>query len=264
MATTSIGRRTRYLWHLWLAALLMGAIGACGDDDDDSTPANAAAVDATEIAGTWNGTLNIEGDGEAFAVTFDCTGAFTGTVGGVAVSGQVTSFDPDTGVFDATMTVGSETRTLAGVVNVNTLTGSFTSDTGPAGNFVVSFAAGSALVCNFSLAGTATLVMTVASSTCTGTGDAPYAGSGAALFTPNDAGGVDVVISLEGPPQVAIAGTSDDDGREISFAGSGLPDGAALTVTLSVNTDGETLTGTFAGSNDDCSELSGTFTGTFD
>jgi hypothetical protein len=261
MASTFVGKRTAVLW---LAALAICVASACGDGHDHEKQTAPGSADTAAIAGTWNGTLTIAGVGEAFSATFDCTGGFTGTVGGVAVSGQVTAFDPDTGAFDATMTVGSETRTLAGVVSANTLTGSFTSEPGPGGNFVVSLASGSRLVCDFSLAGTATLEMTVTASNCTGTGDAPYVGNGAALFTPNGEGGVDVVITLEGPPQVAIAGTSDEDGREISFDGSGLPDGAALSLTLTVNADGETLSGTFVGSNDDCSELSGTFTGTFD
>ena len=261
MATTFFAKR---IAALWLAALVICGVSACGDGHHHNRQEAPGSADTAEIAGTWNGTLSIAGSGEAFSVTFDCSGGFTGTLGGVAVSGQVTAFDPDTGVFDATMTVGSETRTLAGVVNASALSGSFTSDTGPAGNFVVSFAAGTRLVCDFSLAGTATLEMTVDTSTCSGTGDQPYSGNGAAIFTPNGVGGVDVVITLEGPPQVAIAGTSDDDGREISFEGAGLPDGAALTVTLTVHDDGETLSGTFDGRNDDCSGLSGTFTGTFD
>jgi len=260
MASAFLDKRSIFLG---LAALVIGGVLACGDDHHHRASTTPGSVDAAEIAGTWNGTLSIEGVGDAFAVTFECTGAFTGTVGGQAVSGQVTAFDPTTGTFSATMTVGNETRSLAGVAHSDVLTGSFTSDTGPGGNFVVSFAAGTQVVCDFSVDVSADLALVLTSSTCSSGGDTPYSGDGSALFTGNGAGGVDVAITLQGPPQVALIGTSPTSARTISFSAAGLPDGAILDMTATVELDG-TLSGTFAGSNDDCSELTGTFTGTFD
>jgi len=247
---------------LGLAALVIGGALACGDGHHHEAQTTPGSVDVADIAGTWNGTLSIAGVGDGFAVTFDCTGAFTGTVGSQAVSGQVTAFDSTAGTFSATMTVGSETRTLSGVADANTLTGSFTSDTGLGGNFVVSFAAGSRLVCDFSVDVSADLDLEVTSSTCTSNGAAPYTGAGAALFTGNGAGGVDVVITLDGPPQVVITGTSDTTANPISFSAAGLSDGAIVDVTASAGPD-NTVSGTFTGSNTDCSALAGTFTGIF-
>jgi hypothetical protein len=260
MASAFLDKQTVFLG---LAALVMAGVLACGDDRHDREPTAPGSVDAAGIAGTWNGTLSIEGGGDAFAVTFDCAGAFVGTVGGQAVSGQVTAFDPTTGTFSATMTVGNETRSLAGVAHADVLTGRFTSDTGPGGDFVVSFAAGTQVVCDFSVDVSADLALVLTSSTCSPDGNAPYSGDGSALFTANGAGGVDVAITLQGPPQVALIGTSATSARTISFSAAGLPDGALLDMTATVEMDG-TLSGTFAGRNDGCSELTGTFTGTFD
>jgi|GEM_PF-2587256 len=259
MASTFVAKRAVLLG---LAALVIGGVLACGDGHHHGEETTLGSVDAADIAGTWNGTLSIEGFGDAFAVTFDCAGAFTGTVGSQQVTGQVTAFDPTTGTFSATMTVGSETRTLAGVAHAEVLTGSFTSDTGPGGNFVVSFSAGTQQVCDFRIDVSADLDLEVTSSTCTSNGAAPYTGPGAALFTGNGAGGVDVVITLDGPPQVVITGTSDTTANPISFSAAGLSDGAIVTVTASVGPE-NTVSGTFTGSNTDCSALAGTFTGIF-
>ena len=261
MSSTVLGRRTV---SLWLVALLVVGVVGCGDDNGSKHVVPPGSVDTADIAGTWNGTLSIAGVGDAFTVAFDCVGVITGTVGGEDVTGQVTAFDPATGEFSATVTIGSETRTLSGVVNATTLTGTFTSDSGPGGNFVVSFAAGSAAVCDFNVDVAADVTLSVdPSTTCTSNGAAPYEGAGSMLFTTNGAGGVDVAISLQGPPQIALIGTSDTTTNPISFTAAGLPDGAALTVTATIASDGVSLSGTFGGSNSDCSALAGTFTGTF-
>ena len=261
MARTVLGKGAV---SLGLAALLLVGTVGCGDDHGSKHVVPPGSVDTADIAGTWNGTLTIAGLGDAFTVAFDCVGVVTGSVGGEDVSGQVTAFDPVTGEFSATMTIGNETRTLSGVVNATTLTGTFTSDSGPGGNFVVSFAAGSAAVCDFGVDVAADVTLTADdTTTCTSSGASPYDGAGSMLFTTNGAGGVNVAISLQGPPQIALIGTSDTTTNPISFTAAGLPDGAALTVTATIASDGVTLSGTFSGSNTDCSVLSGTFTGTF-
>lgn len=279
---------------LGLAALVIGGVLGCGDDHHHRAQTTPGSVDAADIAGTWNGTISIAGVGDGFAVTFDCAGAFTGTVGGQAVSGQVTAFDSTTGVFSATMTVGSETRTLAGVAHAGALTGSFTSDMGPGGNFVVSFAAGTALVCNFDFAADTLPEATIstqvdtdpANTSCNGDAEAPYTSDevAASISSSTSDGATVIHITLTFPDPADAAGpgilvfgdtasSTEPLGDTITFDATGFG-GQALVVTITLAVDG-TLSGTFTGTIDaegdgsltgatDCAMITGSFTGTFE
>ncbi len=281
-----------------VVALTLGTVG-CGDSGSSSKPAAATAAETAGVAGSWGGTWTEGAENSTFSATINCSGGLTGTLtptGGDAeqVTGTVTTWNATTGAFQATVTRNGESHTLTGVVNGSDLTGSFTTDTGATGNFVVTLS-GDTTICTAqqvadlgaSESVSADLISAVddAATTCTegGTGADPYRGTTATdnvaiLLKPNAGGTVDVIMSFAPTgttAQVGVIGTSADTGSELHFTGVGTTSGtsylATLDITLAIGGDG-TLTGTFTGNVDadgdgafdgtnDCSAIAGTLSG---
>jgi len=280
-----------------IAALTSGLVG-CGGSSSSSKPAPTTATETAGVAGSWSGTWSEAGVASTFDASINCSGVLSGTLtpssGGNAepVTGTVTTWNATTGAFQATITRGGESHTLIGVVNGNDLTGSFTTDAGATGNFVVTLS-GNATICTAQQVAdlssgskvTSELISAVdaATSTCNGTGADPYDGGAttdnvAILLKPNAGGTVDVVMTFaptDTTAQVGVIGTSADAGSELHFTGVGTTFGtnylATFDVILTIGGDGS-LTGTFAGTVDadgagdlsganDCTAIAGTFSG---
>lgn len=275
-----------------VAVLVLGTVG-CGDSGSSSKPAVTTAAETAGVAGSWGGTWTEGAENAVFAAEIDCAGIFTGTLtptGSDAeqVTGTVTTWNATTGAFQATVTRSGESHTLTGVVNGSDLTGSFTTDTGATGNFVVTLS-GDTTICTVQQIAdltsgssvSADLVTAVndANTTCNGTGADPYRNDSVAiLLKPNAGGTVDVIMSFaptETTAQVGLIGSSADTASDLRLTGVGTTSGtdylATLDITLAIAADG-TLTGTFTGNVDangdgdltganDCSAITGTLSG---
>jgi len=280
-----------------IAGMTLGTVG-CGDSGGGSTPIATTATETAGVAGSWGGTWNEAGVASIFDVTIDCSGHLTGTLtpsgGGDAesVTGTVTTWNATTGAFQAILIRGGESHTLTGVVNSSALTGSFTTDAGATGNFVVALS-GNTTICTAQQVAdlgsgssvTSDLISAVDTdtTTCNGTGADPYAGDPvtdnvAILLKPNAGGTVDAIMTFAPTgttAQVGVIGTSVETGSEIRFTGVGTVSGtnyrADLAVTLAIAADGS-LTGTFTGTVDadgdgdlagtnDCTSIAGTLSG---
>ncbi len=273
--------------------------GCGGGGGGSSSTTTTTAAETAGVAGSWSGTWSEGAEVSTFEVSIDCSGGLTGTLTPTAgdpetVSGTVTTWDATSGAFEATLSRNGESETLTGVVHSGDLTGSFKSDTGAAGNFVVSLS-GSTLICNAaqiaegsagdSVSTDLTSTVDDAATTCSGDGAVPYGGSPVVATATGAATGnvavllkprtlddgtqvVDVIMTFaptDTTPQVGVVGTTTDTGSEMHFTGVGTTSGsdylATLDTTLTIDADGS-LSGTFTGTVD--ADGDGDLTGTDD